>query len=147
MDDIFPVNNSHVAYREQSTELEVLKEYAWDFSRDEFLFDENGDFVIVEGLEALKVKNYIELKVYRNRWLIHKGKVGSRLKELVGKSYEEFCLYAQQYVEEAIVDGKYVTSIEDISFHVDGSRAYMEFTVISVYGNYTTTTDGLEVSA
>ena len=148
MADIFPINNSHVkAFEDNNEELELLKEYAWDFANDEFLLDENGDFIIVEGLEALKIKNYIELKVYRNRWFIHNGKVGSRLKELVGKSYEEFCLYAQQYVEEAIVDGKYVTSIEDVSFHIDGSRAYMEFTVISVYGNYTTTTDGLEVSA
>lgn len=140
MAGIFPELDNSIVYREESETPTLLKEYAWDFENDEFLFDEKGKFIIVEGLEALKVRNYIQLKVYRNRYFIYHGKVGSKLKELKGKSYDYVCLHVQRYIEEAIVDNVYVDSIENLEISIDeedSSKTDITFTVNSIYGTYT----------
>lgn len=140
MAGIFPEMDSSIVYKEESEVPTLLKGYAWDFDNDEFLLDEQGKFIIVEGLEALKVRNYLQLRIYRNRHFIHHGKVGSRLKELIGKSYDYICLHVQRYVEEAIVDNIYVNSIEDLEISINEeyiSKIYITFRVNSIYGIYT----------
>ena len=146
MSNFFPSLNVVSEAYKQNKELPLLKEYAWDFERDEFLFDENGKFIIVEGLEALKVRNYLSLKIYRDRWFIHNGKVGSRLKQLIGASYNTACLHLQEILEEALVDGVYVTSIENLETSLEGNKMKASFTVNSIYGNYTETINQWEVA-
>ena len=68
------------------TIIPLLKEYAWDFDKDEIILDKNGKFIIVEGVEALKVRNYLSLKIYKGRFFFFFYKVGTRLKDLIGKS-------------------------------------------------------------
>lgn len=81
----------------------LLKEYAWDFDNDDFLLD-NGNFIIVEGLEALQVRNYLSLKTYKGRFFIYKNKVGTRLKDLIGKNKNYVSLNVREMLEEALVD-------------------------------------------
>ena len=147
MSNFFPSLNAVSATYKENKEIPLLKEYAWDFEKDEFLFDENGKFIIVEGLEALKVRNYLSLKIYRNRWFIHNGKVGSRLKQLIGASYNTGCLYLQELLEEALVDGVYVTSIENLETSLEGNKMKASFTVNSIYGTYTESAGEWEVAA
>lgn len=121
-----------------SQTIETLKEYAIDFETGEVLIDDNGKFIIVEGLEALKVRNYLDLNIYRDRWFIYGGKVGNRLKDLIGKDLSYMNRNIQIMLEEALLDHIYVTSIKDITtMQLENSKLQIEFTVNSIYGPYT----------
>ena len=118
------------------TNIPLLKEYAWDFDKDEIILDRNGKFIIVEGVEALKVRNYLSLKIYKGRFFIYKNKVGTRLKDLIGKSRNYVSLRVEEMIYEAIVDNIYVTDIENLEINYANDKVIVSFDVINIYKNY-----------
>ena len=118
------------------TSIPLLKEYAWDFDKDEIILDRNGKFIIVEGVEALKVRNYLSLKIYKGRFFIYKNKVGTRLKDLIGKSKNYVSLRVEEMIYEAIVDNIYVTDIENLEINYANDKVIVSFDVINIYKNY-----------
>ena len=118
------------------TSIPLLKEYAWDFDKDEIILDRNGKFIIVEGVEALKVRNYLSLKIYKGRFFIYKNKVGTRLKDLIGKSRNYISLRVEEMLYEAIVDNIYVTDIENLEISYVNDKVIVTFDVINIYKNY-----------
>ena len=118
------------------TSIPLLKEYAWDFDKDEIILDRNGKFIIVEGVEALKVRNYLSLKIYKGRFFIYKNKVGTRLKDLIGKSRNYVSLRVEEMIYEAIVDNVYVTDIDNLEINYVNSKIVVTFDVINIYKNY-----------
>lgn len=118
------------------TGVPLLKEYAWDFDRDEIILDKNGKFIIVEGIEALKVRNYLSLKIYKGRFFIYKNKVGTRLKDLIGKSINYVSLRIEEMLYEAIVDNIYVTDIDNLEINYVNGKVVVSFDVINIYKNY-----------
>ena len=114
----------------------LLKEYAWDFDKDEIILDKNGKFIIVEGVEALKVRNYLSLKIYKGRFFIYKNKVGTRLKDLIGKSINYISLRVEEMLYEAIVDNRYVTDIDNLEINYVNDKVFVTFDVINIYKNY-----------
>ena len=118
------------------TSIPLLKEYAWDFDKDEIILDKNGKFIIVEGVEALKVRNYLSLKIYKGRFFIYKNKVGTRLKDLIGKSRSYVSLRVEEMIYEAIVDNVYVTDIENLEISYVNDKVIVTFDVINIYKNY-----------
>ena len=118
------------------TSIPLLKEYAWDFDKDEIILDKNGKFIIVEGIEALKVRNYLSLKIYKGRFFIYKNKVGTRLKDLIGKSRNYVSLRVEEMIYEAIVDNVYVTDIENLEINYVNDKVIVNFDVINIYKNY-----------
>lgn len=132
--DILPQQSSTIR-KTKGTSTPLLKEYAWDFDNDDFLLD-NGKFIIVEGLEALKVRNYLSLKTYKGRFFIYKNKVGTKLKDLRGKTKSYVSLHIREMLEEALVDNIYVTGIEDIVVDLIDGRFKVTCTVVNIYENY-----------
>lgn len=126
-------------YKTTTNNVTLLKEYAWDFKNDDFLLDNNGKFIIVEGLEALQVRNYLSLKTYKGRFFIYKDKVGTKLKDLIGKDKNYVSLNVKQMLEEALVDNVYVTGIEDIETSYKDGKLIITCTVVNIYRNYTET--------
>ena len=118
------------------TNTPLLKEYAWDFDKDEIILDRNGKFIIVEGVEALKVRNYLSLKIYKGRFFIYKNKVGTRLKDLIGKSRNYVSLRVEEMLYEAIVDNVYVTDIDNLEISYVNDKVFVTFDVINIYKNY-----------
>ena len=118
------------------TSIPLLKEYAWDFDKDEIILDKNGKFIIVEGVEAPKVRNYLSLKIYKGRFFIYKNKVGTRLKDLIGKSRSYVSLRVEEMLYEAIVDNVYVTDIENLEISYVNDKVLVSFDVINIYKNY-----------
>ena len=118
------------------TSIPLLKEYAWDFEKDEIILDKNNKFIIVEGVEALKVRNYLSLKIYKGRFFIYKNKVGTRLKDLIGKSKNYVSLRVEEMIYEAIVDNVYVTDIDNLEINYVNSKIVVTFDVINIYKNY-----------
>ncbi|MDU5101147.1 MAG: DUF2634 domain-containing protein [Clostridium butyricum] len=121
----------------KSSDIPLLKEYAWDFDNDNFL-TEKGKFVILEGLEALKVRNYLALKVYKGRFFIYKNKVGTKLKDLIGRDRNYVSLHVREMIEEALLDNIYVTGIENLEINYNNGKITVEFTVLNIYQDYTT---------
>ena len=118
------------------TSVPLLKEYAWDFDKDEIVLDTNGKFIIVEGIEALKVRNYLSLKIYKGRFFIYKNKVGTKLKDLIGKSINYVSLRVEEMLYEAIVDNIYVTDIDNLEINYVNGKVVVTFDVINIYKNY-----------
>lgn len=117
------------------TEVKLLKEYAWDFENDCFLLDDTGNYFIVYGLDALKVRNYHALRLYKGRYFIF-DKNGGKLKDFIGKSFEFVQQHAQDYIEEILLDRVYVTSIDELKVTMNGNKALITFKVSSIYGTY-----------
>ncbi|WP_252214397.1 DUF2634 domain-containing protein [Clostridium sp. VAP41] len=113
---------------------ELLKKYAIDFEKEEILVNEKGMFEIVEGLEAVKVRCFLALKIQRNRYLIYLD-VGNNLKSLIGKDLDYINRNIKSMLEEALLD-EYVKSIEDIKTSQEGNKVTVEFTINSIYGSY-----------
>lgn len=118
------------------TSVPLLKEYAYDFDRDEIILDKNGKFIIVEGIEALKVRNYLSLKIYKGRFFIYNNRVGTRLKDLIGKSINYVSLRVEEMIYEAIVDNMYVTDIDNLEINYVNGKVVVTFDVINIYKNY-----------
>ena len=116
--------------------IPLLKEYAWDFEKDEIVLDKNGKFIIVEGIEALKVRNYLSLMIYKGRFFIYKNKVGTHLKDLIGKSINYISLHVEEMIQEAIVDNVYVTDIDNLEINYINDKVIITFDVINIYENY-----------
>lgn len=118
------------------TGIPLLKEYAYDFDRDEIILDKNGKFIIVEGIEALKVRNYLSLKIYKGRFFIYKNRVGTKIKDLIGKSINYVSLHIEEMIYEAIVDNRYVTDIDNLEINYVNGKVVVTFDVINIYKNY-----------
>ena len=136
--DVFPQLNNIINSNTQNITVKLLKEFAWDFENDDFLLD-NGKFTIVEGVEALKVRNYLSLKTYKGRFFIYKDKVGTKLKDLRGQTKNYVSLNVQEMLEEALLDNVYVTGINDLEVVQTGSSMEVTFTVENIYTDYTET--------
>ena len=75
-------------------ELPLLKEWAWDFEHDVFLYDDTGRHITVAGNEALKVWIYKALKTERYRYESYRHGIydascdyGAELERYIGKHY------------------------------------------------------------
>ncbi|NFI95252.1 DUF2634 domain-containing protein [Clostridium botulinum] len=135
--NIFPGDYNIRKNRNLNTEdntIQLLKEYAIDFEKEEILVNEKGMFEIVEGLEAVKVRCFLELKIQRNRYLIYLN-VGNNLKSLIGKDLDYINRNIKSMLEETLID-EYVKSIEDIKTFQEGNKVTVEFTINSIYGSY-----------
>ena len=131
--DDYGRRNNTINNKESKPKL--LKDYAIDFETGQFIQDAEGHNQIVEGLEAVKVRNWLSLKIQRNRFLIYMD-VGNRLKSLYGKDLAYINKNIKAILEEALVD-EYTTAIEDIVVTTDDDIYTVEFTLITIYGSYT----------
>lgn len=135
---IFPedyYNNHTNITTQEKTETPILKEYAIDFKTGEPLISKDGKFTIVEGLEALKVRCYLALRVHKGRYFIYKN-VGNNLKSLFGKDLAYINKNIQGLLEDALVDGTYITGITDIITSQEGDKVTIEFAIQNIYGTY-----------
>ena len=85
-------------------EIPLLKDIKQDIETGKFILDNKGDFIIVEGMEALLQIVVKKLNDERGKWIIYSKEHGSRLYALNGKSSETVLLYVKQFLYQAIVD-------------------------------------------
>lgn len=69
-----------------STALPLLKEYAWDFTHDKFRKNADGQHIIVQENEALKVWIYKTLKTERFRYIAYHDSYGIELEKYIGQT-------------------------------------------------------------
>ena len=135
MASIFPSFVEEVKAIEQNKNntLPVAKEIAIDFSTGEPII-KNGDFVIVEKNEAIKVWCYYALKIAKGRFLAFTNNYGSELEEkIIGKQYNsDTQKQVKKIVEDCLLVNKYIKSIDNVTVSFN-DRLTIEIELTTVY--------------
>ena len=135
MASIFPSFVEEVKAIEQNKNntLPVAKEIAIDFSTGEPII-KNGDFVIVEKNEAIKVWCYYALKIARGRFLAFTRNYGSELEEkIIGKQYNsDTHSKVKRIVEDCLLVNPYIKSIDNVTVSFDNELT-IEIELTTVY--------------
>lgn len=130
---IFPF----ISHNEEEKEVNILPTYyevAWDYETDNIQIV-NGNPVIVEGNEAIKVWCYKTLLTSRYDHYIYSWDHGSELQNLIGKSYSRDLTEseAKRYIEEALSMNPYITEVTINSCVFDGDSLNANITVNTIY--------------
>ena len=135
MASIFPSFVEEVKAIEQNKNntLPVAKEIAIDFSTGEPII-KNGDFVVVEKNEAIKVWCYYALKIPKGRFLAFTNNYGSELEEkIIGKQYNsDTQKQVKRIVEDCLLINKYIKSIDNVAVSFN-DKINIEIELTTVY--------------
>lgn len=118
-----------------NNELPLYKEYKWDFEANEFVL-RDGKFIIVEGLEAVKIWIYKVLLTERYKWYIYSWDFGNEFKEMIGSHYSPELVKSEvaRLLEECLLVNPYIETISDIEIDFKGDELEFNFIVNTVYG-------------
>ena len=135
MASIFPsfVEEVKAIEQNQNNTLPVAKEIAIDFSTGNPII-KNGDFVIVEKNEAIKVWCYYALKIAKGRFLAFTNNYGSELEEkIIGKQYNsDTQKQVKRIVEDCLLVNPYIKSIDNVTVSFN-DRLTIEIELTTVY--------------
>ena len=125
-------------------ELPLLKEWAWDFEHDAFLYDDTGRHITVTGNEALKVWIYKALKTERYRYECYRHgsydtscNYGVELERYIGKhaNSKETAANIAAAVKECLLVNPYIQSVGRIDIaEREKDRLTLTVYLTSVYG-------------
>ena len=110
-----------------SDDLPLFKEYAWDFETDKFIYDDNGNHILLTGNDALEVWIYKALKTERFDYLAYSWQYGIELKRVITeclmvnpyiKSIDSFAIDQQKHGETALLTIGLTTVYGEVSIHV-----------------------------
>ena len=135
MASIFPSFVEEVKAIEQNKNntLPVAKEIAIDFNTGEPII-KNGDFVVVEKNEAIKVWCYYALKIAKGRFLAFTNNYGSELEEkIIGKQYNsDTQKQVKRIVEDCLLVNPYIKSIDNVAVSFN-DKINIEIELTTVY--------------
>lgn len=133
MASIFPFLN--ITETTENTELPIFKEVAWNYETDTPIL-QDGEPVIVEKNEALKVWIYKALKTERYIYMAHTWRYGAETESLIGTSLTPSAAKSEikRYVTEALLVNPYISELKDFSVTYDGDIVTVAFKTITVYG-------------
>ena len=135
MASIFPSFVEEVKAIEQNKNntLPVAKEIAIDFSTGNPII-KNGDYVIVEKNEAIKVWCYYALKIAKGRFLAFTSNYGSELEEkIIGKQYNsDTQKQVKRIVEDCLLVNPYIKSIDNVQVEFN-DRLTIEIELTTIY--------------
>ena len=135
MASIFPsfVEEVRAIEQNKNNTLPVAKEIAIDFNTGEPII-KNGDFVVVEKNEAIKVWCYYALKIAKGRFLAFTNNYGSELEEkIIGKQYNsDTYSKIKRIVEDCLLVNKYIKSIDNVAVSFD-DKINIEIELTTVY--------------
>lgn len=121
--------------------LPLFKEYAWDFDNNCFIYDGNGNMILLESNDAIKVWLYKMVMTQRNRFLAYTPRYGFEGKELIGKviGVKERRSELRRELIEAIMVNPYIKSIDNIEFVESdtGRQLDVNITLTTIYGRMT----------
>ena len=135
MASIFPsfVEEVRAIEQNQNNTLPLARDIAIDFNTGEPII-KNGDFVVVERNEAVKVWCYYALKIAKGRFLAFTNNYGSELEEkIIGKQYSsDTQKQVKKIVEDCLLVNQYIKSIDDVRVSFD-DRLTIEIELTTIY--------------
>ena len=121
-----------------ASELPLFKEYAWDFEKDCFIYDKDGNHILLEGNEAIKVWCYKALKTERFMYLAYTHGFGIELYPFMAKvmGIMQRKSELKRIVTEALMVNPYIVSVDSISFDENNRNEEMDIRIAmtTVYG-------------
>ena len=116
-------------------ELPIFREVLIDFETGAPVMN-NGNFIIVEKNEALKVWGWKALNTERYRYSGYSWNYGTEFEALIslGLSSEVMKEELKRQAEEVLKSNPYITGVKNIDFEVDGSYIKFSFSLITIYG-------------
>ena len=112
--------------------LPLFKEYAFDFATNEPII-ENGKFVILNGLEAIKVWVYKAVVIERYKYSAFDWQYGVEIEKLVGRA-DITKEKIEKMLSDALLISAYIQSVSVSSFVRDGSSFSFIATIETIYG-------------
>lgn len=94
---------------------------------------------MVDGLDAVKQAVFVILETQRFEYLIYSFNFGSELQGLIGKNPIFVQSEIRRLIREALLQDDRITDVRDITIQTNGESMLVEFTVVSVFGNFTMT--------
>ena len=128
----------------QEEVLPMAKEWAWSFTKDDFLL-KNGKPYVIQGDEAVKVWIYKALRTTRFRHVVYSFNWGNDLESLIGDSYSKAAkeTLVRDLIVEALEPIRHIDTIKSVEASLNGDVLTVDVEVITVYG--AVNIDGLEV--
>lgn len=119
--------------------LDVFREWAWDFGRNCFRLDGDGNMILLSGDEALKVWIYHAIKTDRWAYLAYSNDYGFEGKALVGKvlTVGERRSELERMIREALLVNPYIKKVNSVKFERRGVKLDAAVEVTTVYGEVT----------
>ncbi|AID44727.1 Phage protein [Candidatus Arthromitus sp. SFB-mouse-NL] len=109
--------------------LNSLKEIGWDFKKDEPLF-KNNNFIVVEGIEALKVWIYKTIKTIRFKYLVYSNSYGTSIKSFIGKVFTEKVKNDfKKEIIEALIINKYIESVFFVEYKLEYTKLFLNLNI------------------
>lgn len=131
---IFPSYQEQIDLQANSeTYLPKAKDFAINFDTGELIIVD-GDFVVVEEDEAIKVWCYYAMKAQKGRFLMYPYEFGNSFEDdFVGKAYDESTdKKLDRMIKECLLQSKYIKSVDkiDVSFDNDELSGTVELTTV-----------------
>lgn len=137
---IFPFIDTTTTVSELDGELPVLKEYAYDFEKNELLLDADGCTYMVEGKEALRIWIFKALMTERFHYTAYSFAFGSEFQDqVIGRSMdmEIVKLELERFIIEALMVNPYIKRLDNFVFENTSAGLKVSFDCTSVYGSET----------
>jgi hypothetical protein len=118
-----------------TSELPLIKEYAWDFDKNEFVL-KDGKFVVVTGAEAVKIWAWKALHTERYHYLAYSWDFGHEFESLIGSGLPRDAIESEcrRFITEALTENSYILSVTNIEISMDDSIIGADFTINTPYG-------------
>lgn len=132
---LFPFFGDTVPEKEQTEELPLYKEVAWDFKNNVPKL-KNGEYEIVTENEAIQTWVYKALKTERFRYQIYSWNFGSEIDSLIGQSYTPNLTKAEciRYIEECLLINPYIKSVSEVKVSFSEGSLDVSGTLETIYG-------------
>lgn len=133
---IFPFIDSTETTESDIAELPLLKEYAYDFEKNELLLDENGCTYLVTGNEALRIWILKALTTERYHYTAYSFAFGSEWQDqLVGNAMnvEVVKLELERFIVETLMANPYIKRLDNFKFEITAAEVIVTFDCTSIY--------------
>ena len=93
----------------------------------------------IDQIQAVEQAVFLILTTERYQWLIFSWNYGVELQNLIGKD-PEYCIpEIERRIREALLQDDRITAVENFEFELNKRKVLTTFTVISIYGGFTST--------
>lgn len=137
---IFPFIDSTGTSIETNDELPMLKEYAYDFEKNELFLDSDGRTYMVEGNEALRIWIFKALITERCHYTAYSFAFGSEIQDQVtghAMNVEIVKLEIERFIIEALMVNPYIKRLDNFVFENTSAGMMVSFDCTSIYGSDT----------
>ena len=94
---------------------------------------------LIDQRKAVEQAVFLILNTERYQWLIHSWDYGVELHNLIGKDVEYCIPEIERRIREALLQDDRITAVENFQFELNKRKVLTTFTVISIFGEITTT--------